>query len=352
MGKTLLGRYRVLRPLGAGGMGSVFEAADLKSGHVVAIKVLNLKHASNATSLARFQREATTAARLGRPHAVEIMEVAELETGEPYFVMERLHGETLRARMNREMRLPAMQDAVAIYTQLLTALEAIHAQGIIHRDIKPENIFLIDDGTGEPNAKLIDFGVSKLVESSPEGDASNLTETGIVVGTVGYVSPEQISSPHEIDARADLWACGISLYETLTGHRPFHGRTPMHVMLDIMNREPASPRQLRPHIPTELERIVMTALKKKPENRYATANAFRRDLLEFLMHHRATQPRTFTNRPPPPPESAPIPRISVENTSSTSLRVPIQQIPTDVRRLAEEFSVVVEDDTDDETRRR
>jgi serine/threonine-protein kinase len=358
VGKTLNDRYRVLRRLGEGGMGAVFEAADLASGSAVAIKVLH-RSTNNPTALKRFQREALTAARLGRPHAVEIFEVGELDTGEPFFVMEKLTGETLRRRMMRERRLPPMADVVSICVQVLSVLEAVHAQGMIHRDIKPENIFLLDSKSGDVNdvtAKLIDFGVAKLLEGDEDsGDhphylghtGTNLTETGVVVGTVGYVSPEQISSPRDIDERADLWACGVVAYETLTGHRPFHGKTPVQIMLDIVNRKPVPPRQLRPHIPVELEAIVLTALKKRPDERYPNAQAFRRTLIDFSIRFRKTEPRrTMTTRPPPPPE--PIPALQAELSSENSLKLPVFKLPSDI---VEMVSRMDESDTDDESTR-
>ena len=359
VGKTLNDRYRVLRRLGEGGMGAVFEAADLTSGSAVAVKVLH-RAISSPTALKRFQREALTAARLGRPHAVEIFDVGELGSGEPFFVMEKLTGETLRRRMMRERRLPPMADVVSITVQVLSVLEAVHAQGIIHRDIKPENIFLLDgtNGVQEVTAKLIDFGVAKLLEGDEDsGDhpqyfgytATNLTETGVVVGTVGYLSPEQISSPRDIDERADLWACGVVVYETLTGHRPFHGKTPVQIMLDIVNRKPVPPRQLRPHIPVELEAIVLTALKKRPAERYPNAQAFRRALIDFSIRYRKTEPRrTMTTRPPPPRPPEPIPAFQAELSSETSLKLPVFKLPADI---AEMVSLMEESDTDDESTR-
>jgi serine/threonine-protein kinase len=360
VGKTLNNRFRVLRRLGAGGMGTVFEAADLANGSAVAIKVLH-RAGNNETSMKRFRREALTAARLGRPHAVEIFDIGELDTGEPFFVMEKLAGETLRRRMMRERRLPPMMDVVSIFVQLLSVLEAVHAQGIIHRDIKPENIFLLDGKTGDVNevtAKLIDFGVAKLMEGEDDREdhgrdsshsLTNLTETGVVVGTVGYVSPEQISSPRDIDERADLWACGVALYETLTGHRPFHGKTVVQVMLDIVNRKPVPPRQLRPHIPADLDAIVLTALKKRPDERYPSAHAFRRALIDSSIRYRKTEPRrTMTTRPPPPPMPEPIAALHAEQTSETSLKLPVFKLPTDI---ADMVALIEESDTDEDPTR-
>jgi serine/threonine-protein kinase len=292
VGQTILGRYRITRVLGQGGMGIVVEAVRLADRCVVAMKILTGAAKQRKSALRRFQRETRTAATLGRPHVTEVYDVGELETGEPFFVMELLRGETLRQRLEREKYL-TIKDLVSTFVQLLTALEAVHQRGIVHRDIKPDNIFFsTNDGGGPPLIKLIDFGVVKLMNPQLRDDRAMdegpITHTGIVVGTPAYVSPEQIISPKSVDGRADLWACGVSLYEAITGHMPFSAPTAPMLMLDILN-VPAMPlRRLRRECPEELERIVMTALEKVPDRRYPDAVSFRRELLAFWTAYRAS----------------------------------------------------------------
>jgi len=346
VGATLLERYRVLRPLGQGGMGAVYEAADVKTGAVVAIKVLARPKSNNAArEYRRFIREAQTAARLAHSHAVQVFAVGELDSGEPFFVMERLLGETLRARLDR-VRQIKFGNVVTIFNQLLAVLESVHAQGIIHRDVKPENIFLTERPGEAPMAKLIDFGVAKLwqgkEESDDHGGQTSLTATGVVVGTVAYLSPEQISNPRELDPLIDLWACGVTLYESLTGRRPFQGETPMAIMLDVLHRSPAAARRIRPSIPGALEVVVMTSLRRRPEHRYPSAAHFRAALM--------TAGASLIERRPPSspdtqPEIATYSRRSSPPSASTSenCRV-VHTLPADVAELLTQDTL---DDDDD-----
>jgi serine/threonine-protein kinase len=270
VGTTIGGRYRVLRILGQGGMGTVYEAEQVDVGRLVAIKVLHTARAQKKNAIKRFQREARLASALGLPEVVEVYDVGELETGEPYFVMECLYGETLRERMAHDLQMP-MPIAIAVICQVLAVLGTAHARGVIHRDIKPENIFLLQSKSiaDKPRVKVIDFGVAKYLRpalGTYDPDTTALTATGIVVGTPWYVSPEQARGAKNVDGRADLWACGVILYEMIAGCRPFEARTMI----------PAS--TLRPGIPHDFDAIVDLVLKKNPDERVQTA----RELLQLI----------------------------------------------------------------------
>jgi len=346
VGATLLDRYRVLRLLGQGGMGAVYEAADVSTGDVVAIKVLaRPKPTNSAREYRRFMREAQTAARLGHSHAVQVFAVGELESGEPFFVMERLLGETLRARIDR-VRHIKFGSIVMIFNQLLSVLESVHRLGIVHRDVKPENIFLTERPGELPMAKLIDFGVAKLWQGKPDSDdqgQTSLTATGVVVGTVAYLSPEQISNPRDVDPLVDLWACGVTLYESLAGRRPFQGETPMAIMLDVLHRSPAPARRVRAAIPEALEVVVMTALRRRPEHRYPSAAHFRAALM-------SAGAGLIERRMPSSPDTQPeIATYSLRSSSvaSTSENCRVHRLPAGVKELLTQDTL---DDDDDPTR--
>ncbi len=288
VGTTLLGRYVIRGILGQGGMGVVYAAKHLPTGRNVALKILTAALANQRKSaLRRFQREARTASLVGRPHVAEILEAGTLETGEAFIAMEQLTGETLRQRLDRSLRLE-FADIASTFTQLLTALSAVHSRGLVHRDIKPDNIFFSRAGDGPPVIKLIDFGVVKLTDPISGGgdDDAPITHTGIVVGTPAYVSPEQILSPKAVDGRADLWAVGVCLYEAVTGRLPFIASAAPLVMLEILHATQAPARTLRPDCPPALEALVQRALEKVPDKRFPDALTFRRAILAFWSEHR------------------------------------------------------------------
>jgi len=287
LGKRLLGRYKLTRVLGEGGMGVVLEARELATDKLVAIKVLHTREAHVGSSFRRFQQEVRTAAMVGRPHVTEVYDVGMLATGEPFFVMEKVEGDTLRQRITRDRWL-SLKDVVTIFIQLLMTLEAVHAKGIIHRDIKPENIILSTGSGGRTDIKLIDFGVAKLVSPTP-GKPMDITSTGVVVGTVWYASPEQVNGARDLDGRVDLWATGVCMIEALTGRRPFEAIDPLRLMLDITRKPHPRVRATRTDVPTELDTILAKALRKTREDRYASARAFRHDLVDMWNAHRQTR---------------------------------------------------------------
>ncbi len=260
-------------------MGTVFEGEHVGLGRPVAIKVLNPAQAKKAVAVQRFQQEARTAGAIGHPNICEVYDLGSLDDKSPYLVMEKLDGVTLSSRIaGREGMNPS--DCIDVMLQVLAGLSAAHDKGIVHRDIKPENIFLAQRvGAVASIAKILDFGVSKVVNPSGVlGDDLNLTRTGMVMGTPYYMSPEQARGDRNLDARVDLYACGVMLYEMLTGKRPFIAPNYNALLLQIIHKEPRPARSVRPSIPEGFDAILERAMKKDRITRYQTAQDFIREL--------------------------------------------------------------------------
>ena len=253
--------FRVLEPLGAGGMGVVYRAEDTRLGRSVALKFLLPQSTLDAGAKARFLREARSAAALDHPNLCTIHEVGESEDGHLFLAMALYPGETLNARLEREGRL-SVGDALGIARQMAQGLACAHAAGIVHRDLKPGNVMLLPDGT----AKILDFGLAKARDQS-------LTGSGAILGTAPYMAPEQILGD-PVDGRADLWALGVVLYEMLTGRKPFVGDNQLAIAHAILHDEPVPPATLRVEVPAAMDHVVLTLLQKDPRNRYATVDEF------------------------------------------------------------------------------
>jgi len=255
-----IGRYRVLDQIGEGGMGRVLLASDDTLRRKVALKTLKRMDKS---ARRRFLREARAAARISHPNVCPIFEVGE-EGGRPFLAMELLPGETLAARLRREPLSPT--EALDLAEDLLAALGALHDAGVVHRDLKPSNIFLTPHG-----AKLLDFGLARELPGDVAralATATDLTRPGLIIGTPGYMAPEQILG-HAVDARADLFAAGAVLYEALTGHRPFRGESAVEALSGTLYEEPP-PLAGAPAL-AALDAPIRRALAKKPAERYASA---------------------------------------------------------------------------------
>jgi len=263
--------FKIISPLGSGGMGEVYLAEDTRLSRKVALKLLPTHVTQDQKYLRRFAQEARTIAALSHPHVCAIHEVAETEDGGHCIVMEYVEGETLRKRLNSK-RI-AVREAVDIGIQVASALQAAHTAGIVHRDIKLENIMQRRDGY----VKVLDFGLAKLTEQQdshvdPEAATRALLNTspGVVIGTVSYMSPEQARGL-PVDARSDIWSLAVVLYEIVAGQRPFVGTTATDVIIALAERDPAPLSSHAPDVPAKLEHILKKALAKNREARYQSA---------------------------------------------------------------------------------
>lgn len=279
LGTVIEGRYKVHRVLGGGGMAAVFDGEQTTNGRPVAIKVLPFQMVQNRESLKRFFNEAKLTAALSDANICSIYDYGTLDDGRPYYVMERLRGQALGEQI-KEQGVLALLDAVEIVMQVLSGLRAAHRRGIIHRDVKPANVFLHERADGRIQVKLLDFGVAKEVNAltGDSEDTTQLTHTGCVMGTPFYLSPEQILGNRDIDARVDLWAVGVVLYECVAGKRPFTARNFPELASKIVYDAHRPMWERRPATPELLQQVVDKALAKTPERRFQKASHFLREL--------------------------------------------------------------------------
>ncbi|HKH48059.1 MAG TPA: serine/threonine-protein kinase, partial [Thermoanaerobaculia bacterium] len=260
-----MGPYRLLREIGGGGMGTVYEAEDARLGRRVAIKLLPPEYSRDRKAKERFLREARAAAAVDHPNLCTVHDVGESD-GRLYIVLSFYEGETLRERIRRGP-LP-IAEAREIAIQVARGLARAHEAGIVHRDIKPANVILTRRG----EAKILDFGIARL-----GGDDASLTRTGASWGTPAYMSPEQARG-ERVDSRTDVWSLGVMLYEMLAGRRPFGGESMEAVIAAILTQKPEPLERVRPEVPKELARVVDRALAKDPAERYANAAEMLADL--------------------------------------------------------------------------
>ncbi len=282
-GLVVAGKYKLEDLVGKGGMGEVWRAFDQSLERPVALKFISDEVLERASVRSRFIAEAKAAARLRTPHVVSIYEQG-LVDDTPYIAMELLDGEDLRARLKRRRRLsPA--EVCAIVDQIAQGLRVAHAEGIVHRDLKPGNVFLAREGDRE-TVKLLDFGVAKRDTGRP----SNLTATGEMVGSVYYMSPEQVRGSRDLDARADIWSLGVLCYRALTGRLPFKGESVGDVAVNICTTDPKPPTTVRPDLPRELDDFILQALAREPNHRFRTATALADALIACCGRDLSTAP--------------------------------------------------------------
>ncbi len=271
VGQLVGGKYRVAGRIGGGGVSEVYEAVHEEIGQHFALKVLKREYANYPDVVKRFFLEARAASAAGHPGIVQVFDIGRLDDGTPYLMMELLQGESLSDVLLRRKKLPQDQ-AVGVCMHVLDALAAAHRAGVIHRDLKPENVVLVRGPGGEPWAKLIDFGIARLAREGPA--ALRQTGQGTVMGTPYYMSPEQARGSADIDARSDIYAVGVMLFEMIAGELPFTGQSSEEILTKVLSTPFPSLRALEPSIPPALEYVVQTATQRKRDERYGTALEF------------------------------------------------------------------------------
>ena len=325
-----ISRYRILKKLGAGGMGEVYLAEDMKLGRKVAIKILSDEYTTNRDRLGRFEQEACAASALNHPNILTIYEVGN-DDGRHFIATEYIDGVTLRQKLGEGRLEP--REILDIAVQVAAALEEAHGAGIVHRDIKPDNIMVRRNGY----VKVLDFGLAKLTEDSTDrtpsdGEAATRvlvhTDAGVVMGTSHYMSPEQARGK-PVDARADIWSLGVVIYQMITERLPFEGETATDVLVAITQKEPVPIARFTPNVPAELDWIVMKALRKAKDERYQTIKELITDLrrlrqkLEFEVEfERSVAPESVTrsniSAPPAPTLADKVPPTVTKTVSTMS----------------------------------
>jgi eukaryotic-like serine/threonine-protein kinase len=275
-------KYRIVRLLGKGGMGSVYAAENIRVDRRVAIKVMH--QARSPQDIARFEREAR-AAQIGSPHIVQVFDLGYLAATAPYMVMEYLAGETLGERLQRVRRLQAFE-LLPIARQILDGLGAAHRAGIIHRDLKPDNVFLARIEADESEVvKLLDFGISKFTDAARKASEVSLTRSGVAVGTPHYMSPEQVQGSKELDIRTDLYSLGVIFYRCLSGQLPFQSEDVAPLLVQILLEEPTPLHEVCPDIDRELSALIARSMARRAEDRFQTAGEFRAALAQWEQTH-------------------------------------------------------------------
>ncbi len=283
-GEIVAGKYRIERQIGAGGMGVVLAATHLELLEPRALKFLSPEALTDAESVERFLREARAASRLKSEHVAQVHDVGRLPNGTPFLVMEYLEGSDLGAVLKQTTRLPA-NVAIDYLLQAMEALAEAHAHGIVHRDLKPANLFLTFRSDGTHCVKVLDFGISKIKD--PGGEEMDVTKTHAVLGSPHYMSPEQMESSRDVDARSDIWALGVILYQLIAGELPFKGKKMTEVVAVVFSRPPTPPSQIVPGLPLELEATILRCLQHDLSMRPQNVGELARALAPFAGPHSA-----------------------------------------------------------------
>jgi len=325
IGRTLGGRFKLTSFIGEGAMAAVFRGEQSAEPRQVAVKVMHRGLSSDRAFVKRFEREARAAASIDHPNIVRIVEHG-FDRDVVYIAMELLTGHDLFEVLVRERRLSQAR-AVRILLQVCAALEAAHRHGVVHRDLKPENVMLVGP-PGAPGAELVkvlDFGIAKLLEREPgeaqlgRGSESIITLVGTVIGTPEYMSPEQARGIPPVDARTDIYACGVLLYQLVTGRLPFTGESPIDVILQHVERAPAPPSSLLPGLHPGLDRVILRALAKWPAQRQQSARALADEMAAILPE--------LDGRAPPHPAREDVLQLVDDDDVTATLQLVPREIP-------------------------
>ena len=290
LGEVLAGRYRIDRELGAGAMGVVYAAWHLELDQPVAVKVLSPPVTDLSAATVRFRREVRAAAKIRSEHVARVLDVGALESGLPYMVLELLDGNDLEVELFRRGPLP-IGEAVTYVLQAIEALSEAHSCGIVHRDLKPANLFLATRADQTRIIKVLDFGISKSMLSDSGSEQRSLTQTGMIMGSPLYMSPEQMRSTRDVDFLADIWALGVILYELIAGATPFRGDSIPELCAVIFRDPPRPLAEFRDDVPAPLENAILRCLERDPEKRFADVSALARAIVDY-----APQARVHSER--------------------------------------------------------
>lgn len=325
IGRTLSNQFRLVRLLGEGGMGAVFEADALNGEGKRAIKILHPEYVDEPEVLQRFYAEAETAKRLDHPNIARVFDLATAEDGTPYLVMELLEGIPLSAYVRPGVPHP-VQRAAPIIHAILQALTEAHRRGVVHRDLKPENVFLVRQETGQFAVKVLDFGIAKVMDAA--GGMGSKTRTGVLLGTPGYMSPEQLKNAKTVDPRSDLWSVGIMLYEMLTGREAFEADTDFGRLTAVLTQDPVPVDKTDPKL-APFREYFMRALARDLDSRFQDAEEMANALLA-LARGGVPQPTAARSKP--------------QDTSSTVLSAkshgPVSVAPASQVRPSPQVAVV------------
>jgi len=321
IGRTVAGKYKLTRCIGQGGMGTIFEAEHTLIGNRVAVKLLHEPFAAKREPVQRLYREAQATGVIGHPNIIKVHDVGETEEGVPFLVMELLDGESLGEHIERNGPRP-LGFVLDVAIQMLSALNAAHQAGIIHRDLKSDNVFLLRSDDESLRIKILDFGISKI--ATPESEGLKLTQTGTLLGTPYYMSPEQASGKSDLDTRIDIYAAGVIIYETLLGTVPHRADNYNALLIEIITEDVAPFRYMRPDIPPRLEAAVLRALARSRDERWRTAV----DLMEELVVIRRELPVSALH-------GAPIIGEWVAPVDRNSATLDISDVPASHRALSQ-----------------